>query len=310
MTTLTTPRPTRADGPAGAPRRKRRLDLTVPLFLSPTLLLLVVFVAYPFLRAIWLSFTETSLLGGTLGFVGLDNFRTLFTDPSFGTFLRNSVAWTVGGVGLQLVFGVIGALLLNQRFRLRGVVRGLAMIPWATPSVLVALIWMWLLDPNHGLVNAVLTRTGLMHSPVAWFGSPHTALGTLIVVDAWQGIPFFAVMVLAALQAVPEELKESARTDGCGFLRVFWLITVPSILPTVLITLVLRLIWTANYIDLAYVLTGGGPGIASTTIPLASYLTAYKQGALGAGASYAVVQAAVLAVLVAVYIRLTQRREA
>ena len=310
MTALTAPRPTRPSGPTEPARRRRRPDLTVPLFLSPTLLLLVVFVAYPFLRAIWLSFTDTSLLGGTLGFVGLDNFRSLFTDPSFGTFLRNSVGWTVGGVGLQLVFGVIGALLLNQRFRLRGAVRGLAMIPWATPSVLVALIWMWLLDPNHGLVNAVLTRTGLMHSPVAWFGSPHTALGTLIVVDAWQGIPFFAVMVLAALQAVPEELKESARTDGCGFLRVFWFITVPSILPTVLITLVLRLIWTANYIDLAYVLTGGGPGIATTTIPLASYLTAYKQGALGSGASYAVVQAAVLAVLVAVYIRLTQRREA
>lgn len=301
MTTLTAARPA---------RRKRRLDLTVPLFLSPTLLLLLVFVAYPFLRAIWLSFTNTSLLGGTLGFVGLDNFRSLFSDPSFPTYLRNSVVWTVGGVGLQLVFGVIGALVLNQRFRLRGVVRGLAMIPWATPSVLVALIWMWLLDPNHGLVNAVLTRTGLMHSPVAWFGNPHSALATLILVDAWQGIPFFAVMVLAALQAVPEELKESARTDGCGFLRVFWFITVPSILPTVLITLVLRLIWTANYIDLAYVLTGGGPGIASTTIPLASYLTAYKEGALGSGSSYAVVQAAVLAVLVAIYIRLTQRRDA
>ena len=184
------------------------------------------------------------------------------------------------------------------------------MIPWATPSVLVALIWMWLLDPNHGLVNAVLTRVGLMHSPVAWFGNPHSALATLVVVDAWQGIPFFAVMVLAALQAVPEELKESARTDGCGVLRVFRYITVPSILPTVLITLVLRLIWTANYIDLAYVLTGGGPGIASTTVPLQSYLTAYKEGALGSGAGYAVVQALVLAVLVAIYIRLTQRREA
>jgi len=258
---------------------------------------------------LWLSLTNMSLLGGTLGFVGLDNFKQIFADPNFGKFAENSVVWTVGGVGLQLIFGVMGALLLNQRFRLRGMVRGLAMIPWATPSVLVALIWLWLLDPNHGLINAVLSAAGIVRHPVSWLASPNTALPTLIGVDAWQGIPFFAVMVLAALQAVPEELKESARTDGCGVFRVFWYVTVPNILPTVLITVVLRLIWTANYVDLAYVLTGGGPGISSTTVPLQSYLTAYKQGALGQGAGYAVVQAVVLAILVAIYLRLTSGKE-
>ncbi|MEQ6898176.1 sugar ABC transporter permease [Microbacterium sp. KR10-403] len=298
---------TLAEGRTGA---KRRFDPTILIFVSPTLILLFVFVAYPFLRAIWLSLTKTTLLGGTVGFVGLDNFIELFQDPQFGTFVANSVFWTVGGVGLQLVFGVIGALLLNQRFKLRGVVRGLAMIPWATPSVLVALIWLWLLDPNRGLINTVLERMGLMADPVAWLSDPHTALPTLIAIDAWQGIPFFAVMVLAALQAVPEELKESARTDGCGVLGVFRHVVVPSILPTVLITLVLRLIWTANYIDLAYVLTGGGPGIASTTIPLQSYLTAYKQGQMGNGAAYAVIQAVILAILVVIYLRLTQTKGA
>jgi multiple sugar transport system permease protein len=294
-----------AGGRGGA---RRRFDPTILLFVSPTLILLLVFVAYPFLRAIWLSLTKTTLLGGTVGFLGFDNFVTLFQDPQFGAFVGNSVFWTVGGVSLQLIFGVIGALLLNQKFRLRGTVRGLAMIPWATPSVLVALIWLWLLDPNRGLVNTVLEHLGIMTHPVAWLSDAHTALPTLIVIDAWQGIPFFAVMVLAALQAVPEELKESARTDGCGPLGVFRHVVVPSILPTVLITLVLRLIWTANYIDLAYVLTGGGPGIASTTIPLQSYLTAYKQGQLGSGAAYAVVQAIVLAILVVIYLRLTQTK--
>jgi multiple sugar transport system permease protein len=295
-----------AGGRTGA---RRRFDPTILIFVSPTLILLLVFVAYPFLRAIWLSLTKTTLLGGTVGFIWFDNFAELFKDPQFGTFVANSLFWTFGGVGLQLVFGVIGALLLNQKFKLRGVVRGLAMIPWATPSVLVALIWLWLLDPNRGLVNTLLEKIGIMTQPVAWLSDPHTALPTLIAIDAWQGIPFFAVMVLAALQAVPEELKESARTDGCGALGVFRHVVVPSILPTVLITLVLRLIWTANYIDLAYVLTGGGPGIASTTIPLQSYLTAYKQGQMGSGAAYAVIQAVVLAVLVVIYLRLTQTKE-
>jgi multiple sugar transport system permease protein len=294
---------------AGPVKRRRPFNATPFIFLSPTLLLILVFVAYPFVRSVWLSLTNTSLLGGTLGVVWFDNFKTIFTDPNFGKYATNSVFWTVGGVALQLIFGVLGALLLNQRFRLRGLVRGLAMIPWATPSVLVALIWLWLLDPNHGLINAILTSTGIVHQPVSWLASPSTALPTLIAVDAWQGIPFFAVMVLAALQAVPEELKESARTDGCGVFRVFWYVTVPSILPTVLITVVLRLIWTANYIDLAYVLTGGGPGISSTTLPLQSYLTAYKQGALGQGAGYAVIQAAVLAIFVIIYLRLTSRKD-
>lgn len=290
--------------------RKRRFNFTSLVFLSPTLVLLLVFVAYPFLRSIWLSFTSSSLLAGTTGFVGLSNYSAIFSDPNFWTYVGNSLAWTLGGVSLQLVFGMIGALLLNQKFKLRGVVRGLAMIPWATPSVLVALIWLWLLDPNHGLINAFLLNTGLIHSPIAWLSSPKSAMPTLIGIDAWQGIPFFAIMILAALQGVPDELKESARTDGAGILGVFRHVVLPAVMPTILITVVLRLIWTANYVDLAYVLTGGGPGYATTTIPLQSYLTAYKSGDLGQGSAYAMIQAVVLAILIAVYLRLTRQKDA
>lgn len=291
-------------------RRKRQFNATSLIFLSPTLVLLLVFVAYPFLRSIWLSFTSSSLLAGTLGFVGGSNYSAVVADPNFWSYVGNSLAWTLGGVSLQLVFGMIGALLLNQKFKLRGVVRGLAMIPWATPSVLVALIWLWLLDPNHGLINAFLLNTGLIHSPISWLSSPQSAMPTLIGIDAWQGIPFFAIMILAALQGVPDELKESARTDGAGVLGVFRHVVLPAIMPTVLITVVLRLIWTANYVDLAYVLTGGGPGYATTTIPLQSYLTAYKSGDLGQGSAYAMIQAVVLAILIAIYLRLTRQKDA
>ena len=291
-------------------RRKRRFNATSLIFLSPTLVLLIVFVAYPFLRSIWLSFTSSSLLAGTLGFVGGSNYAAILADSNFWTYVGNSLAWTLGGVSLQLVFGMVGALLLNQKFKLRGVVRGLAMIPWATPSVLVALIWLWMLDPNHGLIDAFLLKTGLIHSPIAWLSSPQSAMPTLIGIDAWQGIPFFAIMILAALQGVPDELKESARTDGAGVLGVFRHVVLPAIVPTVLITVVLRLIWTANYVDLAYVLTGGGPGYATTTIPLESYLTAYKSGDLGQGSAYAMIQAVVLAILIAIYLRLTRQKDA
>lgn len=304
MTTLTT----RPSAPGLAPRR-RGWSWQPFIFLSPSLALFAVFIVYPFLRAIWFSFNETSFLGGVIGFVGLDNYRAVFTDGEFGRYVGISVIWVAGAVTLQLVFGLAGAMLLNQRFRLRGAVRGLAMIPWATPSVLVSLIWLWMLEPNHGVINRLLLGAGLIDSPIAWLGQSSTALGTLIVIDAWQGVPFFAVMILAALQGVPAELKEAARTDGCGPVAVFRHVVVPHILPTVVITLVLRVIWTANYIDLAYVLTGGGPARASTTIPLQSYLTAYKGGDFGQGATYAMIQAAVLAVMVVLYVRLTSARE-
>jgi multiple sugar transport system permease protein len=297
-------------GTTGQARGRRRFNATPLIFLSPTLALLLAFVAYPFLRSIWLSFTNSSLLGGTTGLAGIANYGEVFSDPNFASYVGNSAAWTFGGVAVQLVLGTVGALLLNQRFRLRGVVRGLAMIPWATPSVLVALIWLWLLDPNHGLINTFLLDTGIIHTPIAWLSSPQTAMPTLIGIDAWQGIPFFAIMILAALQGVPDELKESARTDGAGAFGVFRHVVLPSILPTILITVVLRLIWTANYVDLAYVLTGGGPGFATTTIPLESYLTAYKSGDLGQGSAYAMIQAVVLAILIAIYLRLTRRRDA
>lgn len=295
---------------AGGPiqRKSWRAAVTPLIYLSPSLALFGVFIAFPFLRSIYLSFTDTRLLTGKGDPVGFDNFIEIFADPFFPSALGNTAVWTFGGVALQLVFGVLGALLLNNRFKLRGVVRGLAMVPWATPSVLVALIWLWMLDPNRGIINGILLSVGLIDEPVAFLADSQTAMATLIVVDAWQGVPFFAVMVLAALQGVPEDLKESARMDGAGHWGVFRNVVLPSILPTILITVVLRLIWTSNYIDLAYVLTSGGPARATTTVPLLSYLTAYKGGEIGLGSAYAMVHAVLLTVLVVLYIRATRER--
>jgi multiple sugar transport system permease protein len=295
--------PARTRSP-GRPGLGRRIEPF--LLLAPSLILVGLLAGYPLVRSIWFSVNEANPFQGAVRWVGAQNFTAIVDDPHFGAFVGHSLTWTLGAVALQLVFGTLGALLLNARFRLRGAFRALAMIPWATPSVLVALMWLWILDPNHGILNAALQGLGIIDHPVAWLSRTDSALPTLIAVDVWQGVPFFAVMVLAALQAVPAELKEAASIDGCGRWGVFRHVVVPAILPTVLITTLLRVIWTANYIDLAFILTGGGPGTATTTLPLQSYLTAYKGADFGQGSAYAVVQALVLTALIVVYVRLVR----
>jgi multiple sugar transport system permease protein len=280
------------------------------MMLGPTLLLISIFIIYPALNALYLSLTSTNLLNlKAQTFVGFDNFFRIFGDPTFQVALRNSIIWTFGCVAFQVVVGMAGALVLNQRIRGRGLVRGLVLLPWATPSVLVALIWMLILDPNQGIVNRVLEGIGLMTTPATWLAGQDTALPTLMFIDIWQGIPFFAIMILAALQAVPPELLEAAKIDGANAWNSYRHVTLPLISATVLITIVLRLIWTANYFDLILILTNGGPANASLTLPLDSYQTAYRRMDFGGGAAIAAVQAALLMVLVLIYLRQIRKLE-
>jgi multiple sugar transport system permease protein len=279
--------------------------------LAPAIVVIGGFVLYPAVNAIWLSLTSTNLLNiSEQKFVGFQNFAQLFSSNSdFYTALRQSAIWTFGNVFFQLVLGTIGALILDAKIRARGAVRGLVLVPWATPSVLVCLMWMWMLDPNLGIINHILLALGLQQSPQAWLADEHTALPTLMFIDIWQGIPFFAVMILAALQGVPGDLFEAAKIDGANSWQTFWRVVLPIIMPTVLITTVLRLIWTANYFDLIIVLTNGGPANASLTLPLLSYQKAYRGFDFGGAAAVGVVQAAILSLLVIFYIRQVRKSE-
>jgi multiple sugar transport system permease protein len=283
----------------------------LPLFLlSPALVLLLGIVAYPIARAIWLSFHRLEILRPDLSqFVGLDNYRGLLQDPVIRIALQNSGVWVVGVVLFQFLGGLVGALILNRQFPGRAAVRGLALIPWATPSVLVALMWTWMLDGNYGLLNDLLVKTGILSRFQPWLAQPGTALPAVMLADVWQGIPFFAVMLLAALQAIPEDLFEAARIDGASPWRVFCHVTLPLLLPTILITTMLRMIWTANYMDLIMVMTGGGPGYSSLTVPLHAYYTAYKRLDFGYGSTIAIVQVAVLAGAIVFYLRQLRRNE-
>ena len=272
--------------------------------LAPALLVLGGFIVYPAANALYLSLTSTNLLNlKAQTFVGFDNFFRIFGDPTFLLSLGNSIWWTFGAVAFQLVLGMIGALMLNRSIRARGLIRGLVLLPWATPSILIALMWMWILDPNQGILNHLLHIIGLASTPITWLAGQYTALPTLIFIDVWQGIPFFAIMLLAAMQAVPEDLLEAAKIDGANGWNSFWHVILPLIMPTVLITTTLRLIWTANYFDLILILTNGGPANASLTLPLNAYQTAYRGMDFGTGAALSVAQALLLMVLVLIYMR-------
>lgn len=289
-------------------RRRQRRGAVAPLaLLAPAVVLVLVFAGYPLVRSIWFSFNDVSVFTGVLSFVGFENFASVLGTREFMPTLGRTAAWTFGAVSLQLVGGLCLALMLNNRFPMRGVYRGLIMIPWATPSVLVALMWKWVLDPNNGVLNEWLLGLGVIAQPIEFLSQNATALPTLIMIDVWQGIPLFAIMILAALQAVSGELKEAAQIDGCGPVSVFLHVVLPAILPTILITTLLRLIWTSNYVDLIFILTGGGPGTSSTTLALESYLTTYKSSEFGEGAAYAVIQALFLVIFIALYVRLTRK---
>jgi multiple sugar transport system permease protein len=283
----------------------------LPLFLlSPALVLLLGIVAYPIGRAIWLSFHRLEILQPDLSqYVALDHYRDLLQDPVLRIALQNSFVWVAGVVLFQFLGGLIGALILNRQFPGRAIARGLALIPWATPSVLVALMWTWMLDGNYGLVNDLLVKVGILSRYQPWLAQPWSALPGVMLADVWQGIPFFAVMLLAALQAIPEDLFEAARIDGASAWRVFRHVTLPLLVPTILITTMLRMIWTANYMDLIMIMTGGGPGYSSLTVPLHAYYTAYKRLDFGYGATIAIVQVAILAAAIVFYLRQLRRNE-
>jgi multiple sugar transport system permease protein len=292
----------------GLNRMKRHL---VPLILlAPALITIVVVIGFPIGRAIWLTFQDYNVLRpARTTFVGFDNYVQTVRDPVFWTALRNSLVWVGGAVSLQMIFGFFGALLLNQPFAGRYIIRGLLLIPWATPSVLVALMWMWMLDGNYGVINDLLRQVGLIDRYIPWVAQPTTALATLIAIDVWQGVPFFAVMILAALQAFPKELEDAAVVDGANVVQQMWFIKIPFILPTLLITTVLRIIWTANYMDLMFIITNGGPGFRTTTLPFLAYTTSYRRLDFGQGATIALIQALLLAVIIVIYIRLLRRRQ-
>jgi multiple sugar transport system permease protein len=198
-------------------------------------------------------------------------------------------------------------LLLNQSFWWRGLARALVVIPWALPSVITALMWTWMYDYDLGVINDVLLRLRLVDAPIAWLARADTTLGAVILALVWQGFPFFAVMILAGLQTVPGELIEAAEIDGANAFQRLTKVILPSIAEVIATALLLRTIWVANSLDVILVMTGGGPGYTTYTVPLYAFLKAYTSMEFGYAAALALIMTALLLLVIYAYVRRAAR---
>ena len=221
----------------------------------------------PAVQAILMSFQSYDLRRpSSIGFIGLGNYIAVLQDPLFWSSLTRTILWVVFGVGFQFVFGFTLALLLNKKFRGRGIVRAVSLIPWVTPGVLIGLMWRWIYDGNYGVLNDILLKLGLIHDKIPFLAQESTALPSVIITIIWQGIPFFALMLLAGLQGVPAELYEAADMDGANVIQKLFKVTIPCLKNTIFVTTMLRIIWVANSVDVIFNMTGGGPAYASQTL--------------------------------------------
>jgi len=276
-------------------------------YLLPAALCMLATVVVPIGLAIKMSlYNDVLYKPQDYRFIGLGNYLRLVEDPVFWLSLWNSVVWVFGSVVLQFVAGFAAALLLHQAFRGRALVRTLTLLPWIIPGVVVGLIWEWLYQPNYGVINDLLLKAGWMQDRVAWLSSPDLAMGAVVFTNVWRGIPFFAIMLLAGLQAIPDELYEAAHVDGAGVVSRFWHITVPLLRPIIVVATATRIIWTFNYADLIFVMTGGGPANATQITSTYTLMQAYSNLDFGYAGALSVVLLLVMLAFTAAYLRITR----
>ena len=269
--------------------------------LLPTIALIAAVVLYPMISTMWLAFFDESLLrpNDPTEFVGLDNFRRLVTDGDFWKIVLNSIVLTAGAVAGEVIIGMIIALAVNASYRGRGLFRTLNILPWVIPSFVTAFVWIWLLHPQFGPVNAFLQLLHIINEPIAWLSNGTTAMISLIAVFVWKGLPWTFLVLLAGLQTIPEDWYEAAKVDGASPWQMFRHITLPALRYVLVIVLVLRTIWTFNSFDMVYLLTGGGPARATLTLPMRVYTAGFREYDIGMSSAIAAVMV-VLVVLLSV----------
>ena len=292
---------------------RRRLDLYPFWLVAPSVLALGVIILYPIAQAIILSFQEGNLLkGGAVEprpFVGLRNYVTALSLPEFWRSLWVTTLYSLLSVVGSYGLGLFLALLLTASFRGRAVARVLAITPWAMPPVVTSIVWLWMYDPQFGVINYLLQQAGLISTNLAWLADPILALPAVVAVTVWKHVPLAMMVLLAGLQSIPRELYEAAQIDGAGRFDEFRFVTLPGLKPVSAVIVLMLSLWTFKEFTYVYVLTGGGPGRATETLVLQVYDQAFKYLDFGLAAATGVLVMLMCFAFAAVYLPIVYGRD-
>ncbi|HIW63237.1 MAG TPA: sugar ABC transporter permease [Candidatus Stackebrandtia excrementipullorum] len=287
--------------------RRRGRDLGKYLFILPAVLYLLVFTAAPMLQGLLISFTDAKLINPNGGnFIGTENYEFLFGSDAFWHSMWTTVIYTFITVVFALVLGTAAALALNRAFRGRTVVRALMTFPYAMPTVAAALIFIWIFNPTSGALNKAIGVLGI--GQIGWLTDPEYGLISVLIATIWKVFPFVMLVVLAALQSVPDELYEASRVDGADGLSTFRAVVIPHITPTLRIVALLMTIWSIRRFEIIFLLTGGGPSEATNTLVVNIYRRAFSEQDLGTAAAIGML-GLVLSLLVTVVFFIADRRQ-
>lgn len=277
------------------------------LFLLPVLVVLLLLFGYPLINSIVMAFQNYKLTApNDIYFNGFENFKKLFGDPDGLMILKNSIIYVVISVAGQFLLGLTLALALKKQFKGRGLYQSIVFLPWAFSGFVVGLIFRWSFNGEYGVVNNFLMKLGIIDNNIAWLGTPGYSLAVVIIAMIWMGIPFFAIMILAALQSIPADVYEAADVDGCGTVRQFFQITLPYIKPTLITTVLLRTIWIFNSLDLVVIITDGGPANSSQTLPAYMYSKAFGSYDFGFAAALGVMLMIILGLYALIFLKVTK----
>jgi multiple sugar transport system permease protein len=304
-TTLAIARP---DRPRRTPRLSERV--TGALLVLPALVLLLTLTLYPVVYGAWISTFNKHSFFPEQTFVGMSNYAYVLTDAEFWVSVRLGAIYALSSIVLQIVLGVAAALVVNERFPGRNLVRSILIFPYVIPTVLAVILWKWLLDSQFGLVNYLLEDAGIIDRPISWMGKDWIMV-SLILVSVWQFFPFVVLGVLARLQSIPGELYEAAAIDGANAAQRFVHITLPQLQAVLFIVILLRSIWMFTKFDTPWLMIlGGGAETYIRTLPVYTYQRTFAYYEAGIGATMAVLMFLMLAVIATVYFRLFRREEA
>ena len=282
------------------------------IMLIPTFISVILFKYIPILEGFIIAFQNYNLFDlSNIHFIGFRNFQAVFSDINFNflSILLNTFLWVAVSLFFQFILGFGVALLMTKPFKGRGIYSGLVFYPWALSGFAIGLVWAWMFNGQFGIINDILQKIGLIHQNIGFLSDPKYALISVIIANIWYGVPFFAIMLLAALQSVPLEIYEAAEIDGAGYFKKLLYITIPYIKPTIISTTLLRAIWIMNFPEIIYAMTSGGPANSTNILATQMISKIYNFYDYGQSSAIGLVIVSTLIIYTIIYLKVTSLKE-